>query len=92
MNSNEKTTQTNLPSRRKFVWGVGILSAFAAVGAATGLPFFGKKNAISLKAEGKNSTVKMLTEDGRLVEIDEVLITSGKKKISNTELQQWVKK
>jgi hypothetical protein len=92
MNSNEKTPQTNLPSRRKFVWGVGILSTFAAIAAATGLPFFGKRNTVPLKAEGKNRTVKMLTEDGRLVEIDEALITLGKKKISNTELQQWVKK
>ena len=92
MDNNKKIVQTGLPSRRKFVWGVGILSAFAAIGAATGLPFFGKKNTGPVKAEGKNKTVKMLTEDGRLVEIDEALISSAKKKISNTELQQWVKK
>jgi uncharacterized protein YpmB len=89
MDSNEKITPANSPSRRKFVWGVGILSVFAAISAATGLPFFVKKVA---KTEGKKRTVKMLTEDGRLVEIDEALMTASRKKITNTELQHWIKK
>lgn len=35
--------------------------------------------------------VKMLTQDGRLVEVDKTMIARGKK-ITNEELQQWVKK
>ncbi|MDB5031630.1 hypothetical protein [Mucilaginibacter sp.] len=85
MNIHEKITQTNSPTRRKFVWGIGTLSAFAAITAAFKLPFFSKKKA-------KNKTVKMLTEDGRLVEINASLITTGKKKVTNRELQNWIKK
>lgn len=33
----------------------------------------------------------MLTQDGRLVEVDKAMLASGKK-ITNEELQQWVKK
>ena len=87
MDSNKKVIPENPPSRRKFVWGVGILSAFAAIAAATGLPFF-KKQAPA----NKRQTVKMLTEDGRLVEIDQAMITTGKRMVTNTELQQWIKK
>jgi hypothetical protein len=89
MDSNEKIIPANSPSRRKFVWGLGIFSAFAAVAAATDLPFFAKKLA---KTDGKKRTVKMLTEDGRLVEINESLITASKKKVTNAELQHWIKK
>jgi hypothetical protein len=34
----------------------------------------------------------MLTQDGRLVEIDKKLLVSPGKKITDKELQQWVKK
>lgn len=87
MDSNKKTGPENSPSRRKFVWGVGIVSAFAAIAAATGLPFFRKQ-----APANKKTTVKMLTEDGRLVEIDQSLISANKKKVTNTELQHWIKK
>lgn len=91
MNNHEEITPANSPSRRKFVWRLGIFSAFAAVAAATGLPFFNKKNTLTDKGN-KKTTVKMLTQDGRLVEIDEALITASKKKVTNTELQNWIKK
>jgi len=34
----------------------------------------------------------MLTRDGKLVEIDASLLAVNKKKISDKELQNWVKK
>lgn len=34
--------------------------------------------------------VKMLTQDGKLVEIDQHLVNGTGKKISNQELQHWV--
>ncbi len=72
-------------SRKKFLWwGAG------AVAAVTGLRLFGRNKKNSIKSEAE--TVKMLTQDGRLVEIDKNLLASGSKKISTDELKQWVKK
>lgn len=69
-------------SRKKFVvWGVGILSALTAV------RYFwsGPKKQI-------RQTTKMLTQDGKLVEVDVTNLGCGKrKKISDDELKTWVK-
>jgi hypothetical protein len=66
-------------SRRKFIeWGIGILAAFSAIGL-----FFSQKK--------KKKVVKMLTEDGQLVEVDEALIKSTGKKVDNKEIHTWVK-
>lgn len=92
MNSNEELVQTSASSRRKFVWGIGVLSVFAAVAAAIRFPFLPKKDIIACKPESNRKTIKMLTEDGRLVEIDESLLTANRKKVSNNELQNWVKR
>jgi hypothetical protein len=69
------------PSRKKIIiWGAAIFSS------VTFLRFIGGSN------KKKNETVKMLTQDGRLVEIDKKLLASSGNKISNKELQQWIKK
>ena len=66
-------------SRRKFVeWGLGALAAFSAIGL-----FFSQK-------KGKK-TIKMLTQDGHLVEVDEALTKSTGKKVDNKEIHTWVK-
>lgn len=66
-------------SRRSFFLKAIGLSAAAAV---TGwLGFSGKK---------KTETVKMLTQDGRLVEIDKNLLTSAGKKIKEEDIHTWV--
>jgi hypothetical protein len=71
-------------SRKKFIWwGAGLVTAFA------GLRLFKGKN--KNVEEKKKETVKMLTQDGKLVEIDRELMTAGKK-ISTEELKQWVNK
>ena len=68
-------------SRKKFLlWSATILSS------ATLFRF----NNVPKKK--KNKTVKMLTQDGKLVEIDRKLLVSPGKKITDKELQQWVKK
>ena len=72
--------EENKVTRRKLVSWVGILSLFAFAGAA----FRPWKNK-------PPHTVKMLTQDGKLVEVDARLLASGKKKISDKELQDWVK-
>ena len=67
-------------SRKKFlIWSAAIL------GSASVLPFFSKR-------QKKPDTVRMLTQDGKLVEIDPSHLVATGKKISDKELQQWVKK
>jgi hypothetical protein len=75
-----KNEATNM-TRRKLVSWLGVFSLFTAVGAF----FLPKKNK-------KTGTIKMLTQDGKLVEIDASLLAENSKKISNKELQNWVKK
>jgi len=68
-------------SRKKFLlWSVTILSS------ATVFRF------IKVPKKKKTDMVKMLTQDGKLVEIDKKLLVSPGKKITDKELQQWVKK
>jgi hypothetical protein len=70
----------NTSTRRKFfLWGLGIISSVTAL-------------KLVLPKKKKSTTVKMLTQDGRLVEIDKKLLVSSGKKISDKELQKWVKK
>ncbi|MFC0775007.1 hypothetical protein [Terrimonas alba] len=72
-------------NRKKFLlWGATILSSITVLKF---LPYNKKKN-----NEPGNETVKMLTRDGKLVEIDKKLLASSGKKISDKELQKWVKK
>jgi len=54
---------------------------------------FGAVSTFSLfRAKPKaRQTVVMLSEDGSLVEIDRSLIKPGSKKISDGELQSWIK-
>jgi hypothetical protein len=73
--------EQNTSSRKKFLlWGMGILSSVAAI------------KFISLPKK-KKETVKMLTQDGKLVEVDVTKIYCGKrKKISDDQLKNWVAK
>ena len=72
---------TKPPSRKKFLlWSAAILSSLTALKIFSG----SKKK--------KSESVKMLTQDGRLVEIDKKLLASSSKKVTDEELQQWVKK
>jgi hypothetical protein len=79
-------------SRRKFVWGIAVVSACTSLAAFVGRFIPKRRNVISCEPESKKKMVKMLTQDGQLVEIDESLITVKGKKISSGQLQNWVKK
>jgi len=92
MNSKEKITQTSSPSRRKFAVGIGILALYTAASAMFRSPFSKKKNIVVCKPEIKKKTIKMLTQDGQLVEVDEALLTASRKKVTDVELQNWIKK
>ena len=67
-------------TRRKIVGWLGVLSLFAMIGGIFRQP----------KSKGPK-TVKMLTQDGQLVEVDVAMLASNKKRISDKELQSWVK-
>jgi hypothetical protein len=79
--------QPTTPTRKKF-----LLWTAAVISSVTIFKFFTGKKKSSRSADGKNSgTVKMLTQDGKLVEIDKEMLASGSKKINNEELQGWIK-
>jgi hypothetical protein len=82
----------DLPTRRKFVWGLGIVSAFVALGSLTGKSIFSKRKLALSKNANKKQTVTMLTQDGRLVTVDQSFLTANSRKVTNTELQNWIKK
>jgi hypothetical protein len=78
---------TNRPTRKKFLyWGAALLSA------VTFSKYFNRTKKPAAIGCGEITTVKMLTQDGSLVEIDKKLLVSSGKKISNKELQDFIKK
>jgi len=73
--------QKNITRKKFLFWGVGLSSILA-------LPAFlrfrpGKKN---------TKTVRMLTQDGKLVEVDVTKISGKKKKIRDADIHTWVNK
>ena len=74
-----------ISSRKKFlIWGGAVLTSLTAFRI-----FGGSKNVPT----EKSATVKMLTQDGKLVEVDASKIYCGKrKKISDDQLKKWVNK
>jgi len=69
-------------SRKKFVvWIVGILSAITA------LTFFTRS-----APQKKIRTVKMLTRDGKLVEIEISKLPSKRKRIKDDDIHAWIQR
>jgi hypothetical protein len=77
-------------TRRKLLAGIGILSFFPFF--KSGL--FAKKDPVISCAPPpeKKETIKVLSQDGRLVEVDISKIKRVKEKISDEELKNWIKK
>ena len=77
--------ETKPSSRKKFLlWSAAVLASVSASRL-----FSGSKK----KEDHPTRTVKMLTQDGRLVEVDAGKIYCGKrKKISDEQLKVWVNK
>jgi len=82
----EQTPKTS--TRKKFLyWGTALVSV------VTLSRFINPVKKISaIGCEPPPDTVRMLAEDGSLVEIDKKLLASSGKKISNKELQEFIKK
>lgn len=66
-------------SRRSFIFKT--IGAGVAIAVTGWLGFKSKKN---------NGKIKMLTQDGRLVEIDKDLIQSSGNKIKDEDIHNWV--
>ncbi len=75
--------------RRKILLGIGFLSLFPLLR----LDFFSRKRKIiSCAPPAQQQTMKYLTEDGTLVEVDMSKVNPAQRKISDKELQDWVKR
>ena len=69
-------------SRKKFVlWTAGILSA------VTALKFFARS-----APQKKTKTMKMLTSDGKLVEVEVSKLPSKRKKIKDEDIHTWIQR
>jgi hypothetical protein len=79
-----------IKSRRKILTGIGLLSFFPLF--KSGL--FTKKNpAIDcVPPPDEKKTMKVLSRDGQLVEVDISKIKRIQGKISDEELQNWIRK
>ena len=78
-----------ISSRKKFLgWGAAVLASLTA------FRLFGVSSKPARFGDGeKKETVKMLTQDGKLVEVDIDKLYCGKrKKISDDQLKKWVNK
>ena len=73
--------KAKIETRKKFI-GIGI----STVAFLTVFRFF-----IPRKRK-KPGTVKMLTEDGRLVEVEISKLSSKRKKIKDADIHTWVKR
>ena len=107
MENKEEPNQRKASSRRKFVGSIGLLSAFSALAAATSLAIPRKEDVIGCAPEakpgeitegqshhlpdGNKRMVRMLTQDGKLVEIEASRLPAPGNKISNDDLQHWIK-
>jgi hypothetical protein len=84
------SSSSKIKSRRNFIFGADFFSLFSF----RWLSIFSKKDAtISCAPEPeKKKTIKVLGQDGRLVEIDVSKIKQVTGKISDEELKHWVKR
>mgnify|MGYP001306255360 CR=1 FL=1 len=73
--------QNEQASRKKFLkWSLGMISVFAGAGF------------LFRKTPKPAQTVKMLTEDGKLVEIDVSNIPTQKQKLKAGQIHTWITK
>jgi len=88
MNKNfEMETNQKSSTRRKFLWGgLGVLSTIPVLKFI--IP---KKKAVAIACTPPATTAKMLTEDGKLVEVDMSKIKKTGVKVSDKDVITWVK-
>lgn len=81
---------TDIKTRRNVLIGISLFSVFSFFTSGF---FSRKKNIISCAPpEVEKETMKFLSQDGQLVEVDISKITALREKASIQELQDWVKR
>ena len=91
MQSNKEPVGKASPKRRRLLARLGLLSFFALAAGTFRLPGARKRIVADCGPGQKTKMIKMLAEDGTLVEVDASRISSGRK-VSDAELQGWIKK
>ncbi len=87
-----KSSVPDVKVRRKLLAGAGIgLLSFLSIFK---LGLFSKKNPVVTCAPppDKKETIRVLSQDGQLVEVDISKIKRLKEKISDEELKNWIRK
>lgn len=72
-----KQKQSSFSRKKFFLWGLGILSSVTALKWIN-------------SAKKKKNTVRMLTREGKLVEVDKELLATHGNKVTNEELRTWI--
>ena len=85
-----KENNSGLNDRRKLITGLGILSLLAPFASMAKAPFI--KKSIKEASKPISNKVKMLTQDGKLVEVDENFLSAIRQKASNEDVKSWIKK
>lgn len=60
------------------VWTASIISGLSLI-------------TLGVRSKKKKTTVKMLTQDGQLVEVEQDMLPAERTKISNSHLRDWIK-
>ena len=82
METEEKTNENGLKRRKFLRFGFGFLAAVGIISSVGG---------VTKIVESKSKKVKMLTPDGKLVEIDASILEKDKSpRATNAEVQQWM--
>ena len=76
-------------TRKSVLAGLGILSFFSILRL---IPIRKAPEKIACGPSNPKETMKLLSQDGQLVEVDVSRIKSLQKKISDQELQNWITK
>ncbi|HXD78548.1 MAG TPA: hypothetical protein VN616_12110 [Puia sp.] len=92
MQTDKDAIESVSPARRRLLARLGVLSFFALVAGAAGLPAGRKRNTASCAPGNKPRMIRMLAEDGTLMEIDASLVQPGGQKASDAEIHGWIKK
>jgi len=83
------TGSDGVKTRKSVLTGLGILSFFSILRL---FPIRKAPEKIACSPSNPKETMKLLSQDGQLVEVDVSRIKSLQKKISDQELQNWITK
>jgi hypothetical protein len=92
MQLQDNNTETKAIERRYFVAKITLLTGFFAFLSLTGFSIFKKWSAASSKPVAENGPIRMLSHDGRLVEVSPEALHGSGRVVSNIELQKWIKR